>query len=116
MVVLGNMAVSIMLIPILLALRSFMLYLVIAVLGISFGFLFDMLIRDMNLDKKHHVIAGFYVPIISVINLYIITTITNSLEITLRLNNEQHSLLLVGFTYAIAFILPYLYYNFIKRR
>src|SRR3989338_4234439 len=58
-VVLGNMAVSIMLIPILLALRSFMLYLVIAVLGISFGFLFDMLIRDMNLDKKHHVIAGF---------------------------------------------------------
>lgn len=114
-VIIGNFAVSIMLIPILLALRSFGLYLSIVVLGIGFGFLFDSLIRDMaNLEKKHHVIAGFYVPIIAIINLYVITTITNSLEFTSRLNNE-HSLLFVGFSYAIAFVLPYIYYNYVKK-
>lgn len=115
--ILGNIAVSVMLIPILLVLRSFMLYFVIAVLGASFGFIFDLLIRDMeHLEKRHHVIAGFFVPMIAVVNLYIVTVMTNKLEITLRLNNDQHSLLLVGFVYAIAFILPYFYYKVVKKK
>lgn len=115
--ILGNIAVSVMLIPILLVLRSFMLYFVIAVLGASFGFFFDLLIRDMeHLEKRHHVIAGFFVPMIAVVNMAIVTVITNRLEITLKLNNDQHSLLLVGFVYATAFILPYLYYNFVKKK
>ncbi len=116
-VILGNIAASVMLIPVLLVLKSYTLYAIIALLGVCFGLLFDILVRDMeNMANTRKVIAIFYVPILAIINLYIITVITNSLEITLRLNNDQHSLLLVGFTYAISFILPYLHYNFVKNR
>ena len=115
-VVLGNVAVSVMLIPVLLVLRSFMLYFVIAVLGVSFGLLFEILIRDIeNLEKRHHFIISSVIPITALVSMGVITTITNKLEITLKLNNDQHSLLLVGGVYAIAFMLPYIY-NLIKKQ
>ena len=46
--IIGNIVISIALVPFLIALKSSFLYLVIILMAITFGFLFDSLIRDIE--------------------------------------------------------------------
>lgn len=105
--ILGNMVLSIVLIPFLLALHGLILYTVIITLGIAFGVLFDMLIRDIDtIGTHHHIMAGLFIPSLAIINVIYMTNFANSLTISLELTNI-HSPLLVGAVYTIAFVIPY---------
>ncbi|MBI2134800.1 hypothetical protein HYU09_02335 [Candidatus Woesearchaeota archaeon] len=109
--IIGNFIISISLIPILLALNNLPLYLVLITLGISFGLLFELVIRTIeHLEAKHHIFLGIMVPITAVINVVIIVAFSNNLEKAINIQNP-HNPLLVGVVYALAFILPYLVYQ-----
>ena len=71
--VIGNFAVSIVLIPLLMMLSGIFLYVIIIVLGLSIGFLFEIIIRDIeHLEIRHHLIIAFIIPlIILLISIYI---------------------------------------------
>ena len=103
----GNFIISVALIPELIALKGFQLYLIIITLGISFGLLFELLIRTIELQAKHHLFLGTIVPLLAVINFIIIS---NSMKKLVGLENPQNALL-VGTVYAISFILPYAVYQ-----
>jgi len=111
-----NLVVSITLVPILVVLKGFLLYLVIFILGFSFGLLFELLIRTIeDLKSKHHVLLAILIPVIAIINIFIITSYSNSLEEIINLNNKQNPYF-IGLSYAASFMLPYISYNFILKK
>jgi len=110
--IIGNLLISISLIPVLLALKDAQLYLVIITLGLSFGLLFELLIRSIeNLKTKHHLFLGIIVPILTLINFIIVS---NNMKKLIGLENPQ-SPVIIGSVYAIAFILPYISYQIFLR-
>lgn len=115
--IIGNFIISISLIPVLLALNSLPLYIVLVTIGISFGLLFELLIRTIeHLEARHHIFLGIIMPVIAAINVVIIVTFSNNLEKIINIENP-HSPLLVGIIYALAFMLPYLVYQlFLKEK
>ena len=110
----GNFIITIALIPELLALKGLQLYLIIVTLGISFGLLFELLIRTIeHLKTKHHIFLGTIIPILAVINFIIVS---NNMKKLIGIENPQNPFL-VGIVYAVAFILPYsIYQLFLKNK
>jgi len=115
--IIGNIIISISLIPFLLTLRSFQLYLIIITMGIAFGLLFELLIRTIeHLETKHHLFLSIIIPIIAVINIIVIVLFSNRLEEIINIQNPQNPVL-IGVVYAVAFILPYsIYQLFLKNK
>jgi len=104
----GNFVISIALIPELIALKGYQLYLIIITLGISFGLLFELLIRTIeHLNAKHHLFLGTVVPVLAVINFVIIS---NNMKKLVGLENPQNPFV-AGIVYALSFILPYAVYQ-----
>lgn len=113
--IIGNFIISIALIPFLLALNRFQLYLIIITIGIAFGLLFELLIRSIaHLKTKHHVFFGLFIPIIAIINVFIIINIANNLDKMLMIKNI-HNPITISIVYAVAFILPYSFYHLILK-
>ncbi|MDP7323586.1 MAG: hypothetical protein QF632_02380 [Candidatus Woesearchaeota archaeon] len=109
--IVGNFVISIPLILFLFVLSPWQIYLVIVLLAGGFGFLIEILIRDIeHLEMRHHVGFGLVIPIIAVVNVFFITNVVNQLKVVGKFNP-----LVVGLVYAIAFILPYVYYKFYKK-
>ena len=107
----GNFIVSIVLIPFLLTLNNFQLYLVVITIGLTFGLLFELLIRSItHLEAKHHLFFGLLVPIIAIINVFIITIYSKNLEKKLMIESTYNPLA-VSVVYGIAFIIPYVVYH-----
>lgn len=115
--IIGNFLVSVSLIPLLFALPPLLLYTFIVIIGVSFGLLFEMLIRSMtHLKAHHHIFFGLIIPSIAIINIFIINRITENIENMLNITNPQDPFIVSVF-YAASFILPYLFYNiFIKEK
>ena len=114
-IIAANFAISVALIPVLMALNGFLLYFIIAVLGIVFGLLFELVIRGIeHLQKHHHLILAVFIPLIALINIFVITRISNNLASELSLRNFQNPLVM-GAVYAVSFVLPYIFYRFVLK-
>ena len=113
MIITANFAISFALIPILMALRGFILYFVIIILGIVFGLLFELVIRSIeHLEKKHHLTLAVLIPLIALLNIFVISNISNNLVKILNLTNIHNSII-IALIYASSFVLPYVVYRFI---
>ncbi len=107
--IIGNLVMSITLIPFLLAFKKIPLYFIIIILAAMFGFLFDQLIKDIeNLEHQHYIIAWIFIPALALINIYYITSFTNHVTEIFKLEISINPPLLISVIYVIAFILPYL--------
>lgn len=114
-VIAANFAISVTLIPILIVLKGMFLYFVIGILGIVFGLLFELVIRSIeHLEKRHHLILAILIPIIALVNIFIISKISNDLTRTLSLTNF-HNPIVISLVYAVSFILPYIIYRFVLK-
>ena len=114
-VVAANFAISIALVPILIALRGIFLYLIIIMLGIIFGLLFELVIRSIeHLESKHHMFLSILIPLVALGNIFSISKISNDLAKTLNLTNIHNSAI-IALVYAISFVLPYIVYRFILK-
>jgi len=106
--ILGNFIVSVVLVPFLLLLKGASLYFTVFVIGIAFGALFSVLIRYVeDLRQGQHIIAGIFIPVLALINIYLIVYFSNKLEILLQLPVSPHSPAAVSMVYVFAFVLPY---------
>mgnify|MGYP001502654754 CR=1 FL=1 len=108
--IIGNIVILFTLIPFLLMLNSWLYYLIICFLGLSFGLLFEILIRDIeHLERKHHLLIGSLLPVITIVNFILITKILNRFLVNYNLNLQIP--LFLGIFYTIAFLLPYFIYQ-----
>lgn len=106
-IVIGNFVVSLVLIPFLLVLNSYVLFSLVIILGGTIGFLYNFLIRDIgHLQRKHHIIAGIIIPLVAVFNLGVIVYATNSFISKLDVVN-QHNPWMISVVFAVAILLPY---------
>jgi len=106
--IIGNFIISIVLIPFLILLKSFPVYLIIAIIALPFGFLFQLIIKDVEKTiKKRYIMLNIFIPAIAIINMYYMTSFSNYLNSLFGLPPIKHNPLLVGLIYVIAFVLPY---------
>ncbi len=106
--VIGNLLVSLILIPFLIVLNSVVLYGAVAILAAVIGFVYNFLITDIgHLEKKHHLWAGILVPLLALVNILIVVGVANALIDDLRVENAPHNIWLVALVFVLAFILPY---------
>ncbi len=114
-IIVANFAISVALIPILMALRGLLLYLVIVILGIVFGLLFELVIRSIEyLEIKHHILLSIFIPLIALASAFVVSNFSNDLMAKLSLTNI-HNPILIAIIYSISFVLPYIVYRFILK-
>ena len=114
-IIAANYAISVALIPVLMAFSGMPLYLIIIILGISFGLLFELVIRSIeHLEKRHHLILAVLIPLTALITIFVISGISNDLSEKLNFTNI-HNPFLIAVIYAASFVLPYIIYRFILK-
>lgn len=115
-VVIGNLLISVALIPLLLAVNKTLLYLTIIIFALLIGFLYNFLIRDIgHLERKHHLLAGVIIPLIALFNIFLVTSISNLILKNLRLENLHHPLI-PAIVFAFFLMVPYLTERFLIKK
>lgn len=116
---LANFVVSILLVPFLLILKPFLLELIVAVLGLIFGLLFNLVTRDIeHIETKHHLTAAVFIPAVGIINIFVVVSVANSIATKIKIPLVQNPVF-TSIVYATFFLLPYGYSSFrefLKRR
>ena len=105
--VVANFFVLLAIIPLLFIASNLHFYLLLAILGLLFGYVFSLLIHNIeNLNVHHHLFAILFVPIFAALNLMIIATTFGGFAglFGLELNKDPVTL---GIFYSIFFVLPY---------
>lgn len=111
----GNFILSVVLVPFMLILTGFYLFIVLFIIGFAFGMLINAILKEIQkVEEKKHIIPVLLIVALALINIYIITRFTNQLEGLLELTTPAHNPVLISATYALAFILPYLYSEYRK--
>lgn len=106
--VICNFVVSIVLIPFLLVLTSVELNLITLVLGLIFGLFFNLIIRDIeHLEKKHHLVAAIFIPVIAALNIFVMVSVAQRLAVITKVGVTQNPIP-ISIIYVAAFLLPYL--------
>ncbi|MBI4441628.1 hypothetical protein HY639_05655 [Candidatus Woesearchaeota archaeon] len=106
--IIATLVLSIVLIPLILVLEPVPLYTLVLLLGVTFGAVFALLIRDIQgLRLHHHVLALLFLPTISLINLLVVFTIATKAAALLQIPLTADPVIL-AVVYAVALLLPYL--------
>lgn len=101
-----NLIAAIFLIPFLMMLPQWPMYLLVVAIAIVFGLLFNLIIRDISVGRKHQILALTFIPIVTVINLFLMALVANKLDDMLGLA-VKHSPTVISLLYAVVFLLPY---------
>ena len=105
--ILGNFIVSIVLVPFLVAIQGWPLYLSVFGIAATFGYLFSFILRELeHLHPRQKIIANLLIPAIALINVTIITLLSNKLILLLGLRTEFHHPLMISGTYVLGYVVP----------
>ena len=98
---------SVIVIPILqISASSQNVLVVVAVLGLFFGYVTHRLVNLVdNLEATHHFFARLLVPAAAILNLFVVSSATNRVSAALHLG-FTHNPVYISMAYGIAFILP----------
>lgn len=104
--------ISISLLPVLIVLKGFILYLTVSVIALGFGYFFEIILRNIQkLEGKHHLLINLSIPLSAILTFFFIVKYSNNLEIAFKITNP-HNPYLLGGVYSLSFLLPYFYYLF----
>ncbi len=106
--VLGNFVVSVVLVPLLLILKGWLLYLVLFLIGSSFGWAFSFILSSVQKIRKPLIILPVFIPSLALINVGIFAVLSNRLISLLHLSTPPHNPFIVGASYVLGYIIPYL--------
>jgi hypothetical protein len=114
--IIGNMVLSVLLIPFLLVAGSSFLYPALILLGVAFGFVFSIILKDIEeIETTKHVIVGIFLPALALINVYIITQLSNYLAQMMDLPFGIHKPIIVSIVYSLSFVAPYVLSRLVRR-
>lgn len=115
--VLANFIISIALLPFLLVLTGWYLVGSLVLIGVAFGTMLDVIIRESeHLQKKHYVVAEIFIPAIALINIYIMTNLSKTLAAAMELPGVANDPIFVAIVYVVAFIAPHVAFGLIHKR
>lgn len=103
----SNLAIAVLLVPVMFLIYGWPLYLIIAIIGLIFGIVFDFFVKDIeNVEKKHHIFAVILIPFLCIFNIVIISLIAERLSGLLDLIVTAN-FFLVSIVYVVFFVSPY---------
>ncbi|MFH1063968.1 MAG: hypothetical protein V1729_02725 [Candidatus Woesearchaeota archaeon] len=109
--IIGNLILSVTLIPFLMILNEGHLYIILGIVGGVFGALFNVILKDIEqVDESHHVVAGVFIPAIAVVTVYFMVGVANKFN-TLIQSENIHSELVLSIVYVVCFSAPYFIYK-----
>jgi len=105
--VFGNFIISLVLIPVLMALQPGQVDVVIIILGLAMGLVFNHVIWNFEgVDEKHHFFAMLFIPVIALLNMGVVVVIANLLSTALNIPKTEDPVV-KGIFYMIGFVAPY---------
>ena len=110
-----NFLITILLLPFILIMKGLSVYFIVASMGMLFGLIFNFLIKDLeHLERRHHLFAGLLIPLIAIMNLFVINFISRNMAVILNIR-ISHNPLVAGSIYLLAFMAPFAYSLLIKK-
>ena len=115
--ILMSFLMAVLLVPLLMISSGIWSGLALIAFGVSFGFLFEWLhCRLETITEKRYLLAGIFLPAIAIINVYIVTRLSNTLSTLVTAYNPDvyvaiHSPMVVSAVFLISFIAPYLFHK-----
>ncbi|MFH1181643.1 MAG: hypothetical protein V1702_01675 [Candidatus Woesearchaeota archaeon] len=101
-----NFFVALVLVPFSLAAPTFQLYLAVAIFGLLFGHLFNILITRIEfLERHHHLFASIFIPLIAIVALLIVLSAAESIAAVLGITVTQNPKITMVI-YIAAFLTP----------
>src|SRR3989338_8764393 len=87
----GNLLVAIILVPLMLGLRGWFFYALVATLGIIMGLLFEILTRSIeSLEHEHHVLFSLVMPLIALIGVLFMAAFANDAARVFGISNMHN--------------------------
>ncbi|MBT7903350.1 hypothetical protein HN587_05795 [Candidatus Woesearchaeota archaeon] len=109
--IIGNFIIALVFIPFLMMLTSVQILVILSVMGLIFGAMFNLLLKDIEkIDYKHHIVAGVFIPMMAAVTIFVVVSIANNLSRVIQLEIIQNPFL-VTFVYVISFSAPYIIYK-----
>jgi len=107
----ASILLTFVLMPMILLLPAVLIYVLVLAIGLLFGFIFSFLVMDLqHLSQKHHWFLAIYVPVLTVIDIYVLMMGTSKLADHLQIQ-LQTSPIIVAFFLLFSFTLPYLFFG-----
>lgn len=109
--IIGNLLLAVTLIPFLMILNSVQLYIILGIVGLVFGGMFNVILKDIeHVDQSHHIIAGVFIPAIALITIYMMVGVSNRFNEIIQ-NPNPHSAVTLSIIYLVCFSTPYFSYK-----
>ena len=116
LIITANFAIAVAMMPLLVALKDFSLYIAIIALGIMFGLAFELVIRSIgHLEKKHHLALAAIIPVTAVANAFLMARFSNRISLAFGSQNF-HEPVAVSLVYGVFFALPYIICRFVLKK
>jgi len=117
LIIIGNLLLSVVLVPLLLVMKGVVLYIMVGSVALVWGLLFNVVLHDIEeLDTKHHIVAGIFIPFIAIFNVYIIVNLSNQLQGILQITNIEQNPIIIGVVYVGVFMLPFIIQKIQERK
>jgi|TARA_B100001964_G_scaffold237207_1_gene300290 hypothetical protein len=101
-----SMVVGVAIVPFLLIMEGTWLFAFISLLGVSFGGMLGYLLNSIEkIQQERAIYASLFVPFLALMNIYIITRLSNLLAISM--GQPPHNPFLISAMYVWMFCLPY---------
>ncbi len=112
LIVIGNVIVAIMLIPFLVIMVSWQVYLAVVVVGVLFGALLLYLLHALSgLHHESRIYWWLFIPVLAIINISVTARLSNAFAVAINVPSGVHNPWLVGVTYVVFFMLPYVWWK-----
>ena len=109
--IIGNLIISVIFIPFLMILNSLQLYIVMGIMGLIFGSMFNLIIKDIErIKNQHHVYAGVLIPALALITVFVMTQVANTFNQIIN-NPNTHNPFIISIVYVLLFSFPYMWYK-----
>ncbi|MAF34712.1 hypothetical protein CMO91_02605 [Candidatus Woesearchaeota archaeon] len=109
-----SMAVGVAIVPFLLIMEGTWLFAFISIIAVSFGGMLGYLLNSIEkIQQQKAIYASLFVPFLALMNIYIITRLSNLLA--LSMGRPPHNPFLIAAMYVWMFCLPYFGHKLFKR-
>jgi hypothetical protein len=106
---------SLILIPLIMGASTGFVYLTTLLMGICFGALFVVILKDIeHLSAKHHIAQSIILPLTAVVNIVLIVNLANRLVRDTNIGQTQ-SYIGISIVYVVALLAPYILFLIKKR-
>lgn len=107
-VFLGSLILSVVLMPFFLTVKGPFLYLMVFLIAFVLGIVFNFLLDQINqLGKEEKIVGEIFLPVISLIDVYVMFGIANVLVDTLKMTSEPHNQFLFGLVFVVSLSSPF---------